>query len=323
MSAKDEVFEPEVMEEEVALTRQIERREMSFMERAESMKDAMVVFETRANLLAKAHTIGIARTRPEDWILTKDKQGNVIAMLAGAGADLVADVFGIQISNIRPTDARGIFDPEKIPVEGKPGVFTVRAWCDARSNMTGRSIESLEASRRSDEQFTGRGVDKQGNWAFGKESTGALESDLRAAVQTLLRTKAVRVLCGMSKLPASELVKAGLDVNQCRKGSGFGSSQERVAVQTAEVGAAEDAVAFEKEVLRRVAGDQDMAFELLRDLTKYAAYKNKAGDEIKAFAGCKSFSELNTAVRVSRAKEKLLKHPVFGDAALAEKDRED
>jgi hypothetical protein len=317
----DDVLIPEVVEEETALTRQIIQREQSFMERAEKMKDALVVFETRAQLLAKAHTIGIGRTRPEDWILTKDREGNAIAMLAGAGADLVADVFGIQIRNIRPVDARGIFDPEKIPVEGLPGVYTYRAWCDARSAMTGREIESLEASRRSDEQFTGRSVDKSNKIVF--RGDGALESDLRAAVQTLLRTKAVRVLCGMSKLPASELTKAGLDISKCRKGSGYGSSDARVATSTAEAGAPDAAEAVWKEILRRVAGDDDMAHEVLRDITKYDAYKTKDGKDIKAFGGAKSCQELNTEVRVSRAKEKLAKHPVFGDDALRRKDGDD
>lgn len=322
MRSEEDVLIPEVVDEEVALTRKIESREKSFLERSESMADALAIFEQRANLLAKAHTIGIAHTRPEDWILTKDKQGNVIGMLAGAGADQVAEVYGIQITNIRP-NKDGMFAPEKIPVEGKPNTFTLRAWCDARSNVTGRFIEGLEASRRSDEQFTGRGVDAKGEFAFGEKSTGALESDLRAALQTLLRTKAVRVLCGMSKLPESELIKAGLDTKKCRFGSGFGSSEHRQAAASGDPASAASAEKLWKEILRRTAGDEDLAHEVLRDITKYPEYKKKDGTMGKAWAGAKTFADLNTPERVAKAADKLLIHETFGDAALHQKDRED
>jgi hypothetical protein len=277
-----------------------------------NLEQGMALFEQRAKMLEKAHTIAIARTRPEDWILFKDPQGNINAMLAGAGAEQVAEVYGVQIVALGPLDDRGIFDPVKEPIEKLPGVYALRCWISGFSRLTGRFMQNLEISRRSDEKFLGRSIDSQ-TGKFDFKGDGANESDMRSALQTGARTKLVRVLCGMSKLPLSELKKAGLNTDLCRQGSGFGSSQDRKATTTADAGSAGDALALWNDILKRTAGDEDAAKGVLRDITKYDAYKNKDGKEINAFAGAKSYQELNTAQRVSRAKERLAKHAVFGD----------
>lgn len=300
--------------EETALARRVED---SFLRRMESIENAEVLFEKRTLLLESAHRIALRRTRPEDWVLFKDRSGAETAMLTASGADLVADVFGIQIANIRPLDHRGVFSPEKEPIPGKTGTYTLRAWCDARSNMTGREVLSLEASRRSDEDFTGRSVDSDG--ALVTRGVGALESDLRAAVQTLLRTKAVRVLCGMTRVPVSDLADAwkgtSKDVSKCRRGSGYGSGQQRVAENVAEEGVTAKAEALWKRILQAVGGDVEAAGQVLREITSYPAYTRKSdGKAMNGFAGVKSYSELTTSKHVENATRKLESHPLFNHA---------
>lgn len=309
--------------EETALARRVED---NFLRRFEqNMEKAAELFERRTQLLETAHLIAIRRTRPEDWVLSRDKQGNETAMLTASGADLVADVYGIRIRNIRPLDARGVFDPERVPVDGRPGVYTLRAWCDAESGITGRYVESLEASRRSDEDFTGRSVDASGGLVF--RGQGALDSDLRAAVQTLLRTKAVRVLCGMTRVPLSDLSRAwkdtGKSASACRKGSGYGSSQERTAGGVAEEGIAAKAEAFWKEILRRTGGDTEAAAQVLRECTAYPAGKNKStGKEYRAFSGVDSWQKITTERSLESAKRKLSEHGLFGDDSAQFEGRE-
>ncbi len=303
-----------VSAEETAIARRVED---SFLRRMESIENAEVLFERRTLLLESAHRVAIRRTRPEDWVLFKDRSGAETAMLTASGADLVADVFGIQIANIRPLDTRGVFSPEKEPNPGKPGTYTLRAWCDARSSMTGREVLSLEASRRSDEDFTGRSVDADG--ALVTRGVGALESDLRAAVQTLLRTKAVRVLCGMTRVPVSDLAAAWKDtpkdVSKCRRGSGYGSGQQRTAETVAEEGVPAKAEALWKRILQAVGGDIDAAGQVLREITAYPAGENsKTGKKWNAFAGVKSYSELTTSRYVENAERKLKEHPLFNRA---------
>lgn len=317
------VMEPEVLapeeivaNEEAALTKAADQ---AFLLRVEQMENAMVLLERRGELLDRARLIGVKNTRPEDWILSKGKDGIATAMLAASGAEIVSTLFGIQLTNVRPLDKRGVFEPEKIPVEGRPGVFTFRAWADAHSLMTGRAIESLEFSRRSDEDFIGRSTDAEGKLAF--KGPGYVEGDIRSAIQTGLRTKACRVLAGMSKVPPAELDRAwagtGKSSAQCRKGSGFGSSGERAAQDGADSGISSAAAALWKDILRRVGGDEDAAHGVLRDITKYPAAKD---GKYQAFAGCKSWQEINTEKRLNIAKEKLAQHSQFGDQAGGERE---
>lgn len=70
------------------------------------------------------------------------------------------------------------------------------------------------------------------------------------------------------------------------------------------------AEAFWKEILARTGGDLDTAHQVLRDITSYPAKEGK----YKAFEGVRSWGDLDTDKRLSIAKEKLAKHPVFGEA---------
>lgn len=306
------VIEPEVLaplEVQISAESQLAAlAERSLLDTLQKADNAELILRKRSELMSTARKLALQATRPEDWILTKDKAGDEIAMLAGPGADQVANLFGIQILNIRPLDERGIFQPEKIVDENNPKRYTLRAWCDAFSRVTGRAVQALEASRRSDEDFTGRSVDAGGAIAFRGE--GALESDLRAAVQTLLRTKAVRVLGGMTRVPLQELKASGMDVSRCRKGHGYGSGENRRAQDGADAGVVKQAEELWKEILRRTGGDEGAASQVLKEITMYAAHPD---GKYKAFAGCKTWAEVNTQKRVDTARRKLAEHPQFGD----------
>jgi hypothetical protein len=308
------ILEPEVLPplalEISAETQLAALAERSLLDTLQKSENASLILAKRAELMSTARHLALRATRPEDWILTKDKQDIEIAMLSGPGADQVANLFGIQILNIRPLDERGIFQPEKIVDEKDPKRYTLRAWCDAFSRVTGRAVQSLEASRRSDEDFTGRSVDAGGAITF--RGDGALDSDLRAAVQTLLRTKAVRVLGGMTRVPLSELKAAGLDTAKCRRGHGYGSGDNRRAQDGAEADVVQQAEALWKDILRRVGGDESAANQVLKEITAYPAHKE---GKYKAFDGCKSWQEINTQKRVETARSKLAKHSQFGDQA--------
>jgi hypothetical protein len=294
-------------ETEVLLT---QRADMSLIEALTRLENAEEIFKRRAQLLESCHIAALKRTRPADWVLTKDREGAETAMLTVSGADLIAEVYGIVMRGIGPTNERGEFAPEKTPVPGLDGVYSLRAYCSAFSRVNGRAIELLEFSRRSDEDFTGRSVTNTGKLTTRPaDSVGALESDLRGAVLTGMRTKVVRVLCGMTRVPVSELAKAWegtpKKVEACRKGHGYGTSSDRGAkgVADADVPAARETL--KKAILSAVGGDLQGARELTIEITS-----NKA----KNFKGFDSVDRLTQGWQIEQATRNLKAHPTFGDA---------
>lgn len=287
------------VEAELVLTK---RSEAPLLEILSRLENAEALFERRAKLMESFYMTALKRTRPEDWILFKDRQENVNAMLAASGADLVAEVYGIRMFNVRPMDSRGMFSPERLDLKG--GAYELRGACDAFSRVNGREIFGLEISRRNDEQFTGRTVDDDGKFSF--EGKSANPADLRSAVLTGLRTKTVRVLCGMTRVPTSDLERAWAGSNkkieQCRKGSGFGSGKERRGEDLSEADVKAEQKKLGDEVLRRVGGDIGAAKKLMKEVT--------AGPN---FDGFDSASRLTKGWQIKNAWEKLKTHPAFGD----------
>lgn len=300
-----------VADSEAALT---ERAEHSVMDQLAKMEQAAAIFQRRCELLDTCHIAAIRRTRPEDWVLFRDKQSNEVAMLTGPGADLVAELYGVCIRNLRPVDDRGCFAPEKIVLGA--GVYSYRATFDAFARINGRAVENMEAERRSDEDFTGRLIDKDGKFAFGKDAVAALDADLRASVARLAMTKAVRILCGMSRVPRSELDRAwkdsGKTSEQCRKGSGYGTSQDRQAQGASNnTAAAGEAEALWKQILARTGGDDTEAKNVLKAITSFT------GKDGKAFPGYDSWQRITSDRMLAMARKRLAEHPVYGDDALA------
>lgn len=285
-------------DEENTLTK---RAEDSFVEALQKLDNGVALFERRAEVMTKCYQAALKRTRPEDWVLFKDRQGNERAMLTGSGADAVSELYGIVVLNIRPLNERGEFAPQKILRDGDPTIYGYRAWCDAFSRFNGRAIQAVECTRWSDEDFTGRSVDAAGKLTKDpKEKAAALDSDLRVAVQKLLYTKPARILANMTRVPVSELRSAGLAVERCTQGGGYGKSDERAAsaLTSDEVKALREKL--REEILRCCGGDAAEARDLLAEITKG-----------KDFAGHKSVERMTQDWQVENAMAKLKKHPKF------------
>lgn len=284
---------------EAAFTRRFEDEENSIVGRLTGNEEALELFERRAQMLDKARMIAIRRTSPTDWILFKDKQGMTTAMLTASGAGPVAEIYGIQISNLRPIDGEGRFKPDRI--DGDANAYSLRAWCDARSAMSGRSIQSLEGTRSSNEDFIGRS-------AISSTPATVKDSDLRASLYTHMLTKACRILGNMVRVPPEVLDQAWEGTKKksadCRKGSGFGSSTERTAAAVTDAATKGSADELWADILKRVGGSDEDAKALLKEIT--------ANPE-KSFAGFTQIARLTQGWQIERAWTNLRAHPTFGD----------
>jgi hypothetical protein len=286
----------QVLTQEVAL---YERSQRDLITTLQGQEQAIEIVKRRGELLDTAYYVGLKRTRPTDWVVSRTPDGKEIATLCASGAHAIAPVYGIRIQDVRPQNNLGEFLPreEKAP----NGARVLRAWCDAFCGMTGGHVEALEASRRSDEDFTGRSVDEKGN-IVRRDGVQALDSDLRAAVWTLLFTKAVRVLAGMSKVPVAHLAKAWDDTDKTvadiPKGHGYGSSTERKAEDASDEDVASMREALTKRMLSFTGGDSSEASALLVTLTS---------NPDKNFKGFSSVGRLTKKWQFDRCNEKLAK----------------
>ena len=273
------------------------------VDQLQALEGAAIIFDRRCQLLETCRVSSIKATQPEDWVLSKAKDGSEVAMLKAGGSHTVAQYWGIEVFNVRPRGPQGEFAPqETVTAEGR----TLTAWCDARSNVTGRQIFSLEASRSSTESFIGRPAnDSKGEVWHGDLVAAA---DLRAAVYTLLLSKATRVLAGLARVPKAQLDLAWEGTNKtsdrCAKGSGYGTSTQRTAgkVSTADATSRDE---LWKEILRRTGGDVDAARSCLKDITANPP----------KFAGFDQIERLTQDWQISKAADNLKAHEVFGDTA--------
>lgn len=259
------------------------------------LENGRQLFRLRTEMIQDCHRDALRATRPQDWVASRGRDGSVTAMIQSSGARLVGQIFGVEIFNVRPLDRDGCFEPRVVPLDDQ-GEFTLRAWCSARSHATGAFEEQIEASRSSKEKFLGRDSDEVG------------DSDHRSAVRTLLHTKAVRILCGMQNVPLEDLERAwegtGKSIQQVTQGHGFGRAAERGAQRVAEAGVGDAARELLEEILRRVAGDESAAGDLLQEITS---------DPEKGFGGFRSGRQFTKAWQIKKAWAALRSHEVFGD----------
>jgi|GEM_PF-6726345 len=249
----------------------------------------------------RSEAIGLLRetaikfTAPEHYVVSRSEDGRMIASLNASGAELVAQIYGIQISNIRPTDPQGRFEPKAVE-EGNETQFV--AWGTGTCKVTGVEAD-VRFARSNTESFVGGGPRRSSKLV-------RLE-DVRSCVLTGLRTKIIKSLSGFKSVPVAELSRhwdgTGKDVKDCIQGSGFGSSTERKAEKVAEEGVKEAAGKLAKEILARVGGDQSAAEDLLQDITK--------GKNFKGRRSAKTFTQM---WQVDNAWEALRAHSVFGDS---------
>jgi len=183
-------------------------RRMTVQELAAERPQAIEAFvDAMASAAKNIRRAAFALTDPEDWVLNRDKEGNEVAMLGGPGCQKIAPLLGVAVTNLRgPTGA-----PASEPVY-ENGVATIIG--DVHSRVLGTYLEAVRAERDEAEKFTGR----EGN-----------KGDLKSAAMTLLLSKGVRMMLGLTRVPIAVLAGNGLDTARCRRGHGYGTSGQRQA----------------------------------------------------------------------------------------------
>lgn len=277
--------------------RLVEAREVALLDQVQQLQEAATIIERRSEILRVLRVQAIKDTDPETWVLGRDRDGRIVGFPTAPACYRMAKLWGISVYNLRPRDASGNFCPDKIARPGSDEIWEFRGFADARAGTTGEVIEQIEASRSTDEDFIGR-VNYETKRPIG-------DGDIRKAVATLLRSKAIRILTGTAKVSYDVLTAAwGVDrAEKATKGHGFGTSTERGAERVADDGVREKAIALGREVLSRVGGDESAARDLLREITSNPP----------KFGGFTSVERLTKIWQVENAAEKLAAHPTFGD----------
>ena len=176
--------------------------------------EALEVIEARVQVISTLRLASIRATHPEDWVLFKAKEehgGQVVGYLQDAGCDRVRDLWGIEVFDVSK--------PEKV-TGSEPGVFHYLISGSGRCKLTRQVLENIEGGRSSTDDFA-------------KGKTGVdLDLTIRKAARANLDGNVTRELAGMKSVPLDELAAAwkgtSKRVEQCRKGRGFGSADERV-----------------------------------------------------------------------------------------------
>jgi hypothetical protein len=176
--------------------------------------EALEVIESRVQIIETLRRAAIRSTSPEDWLLFKSPEeqgGQIVGYLQDCGADRVRDLWGIEVFDVSK--------PEKI-VGNDPAVFTYIITGSGRCKLTRQVLEQVEGGRSSTDDFC-------------KGKTGAeLELTVRKAARANLDGGLTRELAGMKSVPVNELAEAWVgtkkSIEQCRRGRGFGTRDERV-----------------------------------------------------------------------------------------------
>lgn len=287
-----------------------EAQPQAVIDQLQRLDDPEAIVRKRAAIIKTARAAAIAETDPADWTLTRNDAGAELGMVGAAGTAKMAPILGIKVINVRPRKPDGTLDWQKID-QGN-GVYSYRLTFDAYWNLTDTLIEGLEAERRSDEDFTGRGVSASGKITTrNSEKVGALDQDLRSSVSALCRTKAVRVLAGMARVPKAELESAwraagaNKSSENCQRGHGYGGADGRRAQQDAPDDVKSGAAELWRDIQGAVGGNLEHAKRILKEVTSAPATKDR-----KAFEGFDDFQRIAQAWQLERAREKWARHPM-------------
>lgn len=246
----------------------------------------------RAIAIAKGMRLAaiVGLTQPEDWILSRDKAGAETAFIASSGVAKLKAPYGLY----RHALPGRTLEPLRVSVPADGDTPERKGWSlrflggSAFLNLE----DEMEAVRWDHEKFLGR---------------EDIPSDPKKAVETLSWSLIARKLIGLAGVPGQELKECGLDLSRCRKGSGYGSSGQRSAekVQAPDVKAEADKLWMD--ILRRVAGDEQKAGQVLFDITVSAQEPPKYG--------IRSPAEFYKLDQFKYAWGRLRKHPEYGDQA--------
>lgn len=179
--------------------------------------DVVDIVERRIEALDKIRIAAIKATHPSQWVLFRDKDKKITAYPGSGACVAIGQFYGISVLGASDVKIE-VDDDTKL----KSAVITGGAHCA----LTGQVIPGLRAVRTDKEQFVGR-------------SSGIVgDADLKQSAFTLLQSKAVRILSGLTKVSIDTLAQAfGTtpdDVEQAAsKGSGFGTSGDRAKARDA------------------------------------------------------------------------------------------
>lgn len=269
------------------------------------MEGAMQVVEKKQEMHTFFMNAAIAMTRPQDWVLNKDRDGNETALLCAPAAEKIAALWGIQIpaDSIRPRDEQGIPRPE-LQTKGDERIYTI--YYRAKCALTGMEY-SFEFSRSSKEKFLGR------NNSLTNQGELTEESDHRKSVLTGMLTNAVRHITGLRGLTANDLKERGVDTSGCRRGHGYGTSTQRGAESVSDDNLIKLQDEFGEELMKRTGGDKAAAKKLCAECSSWTG---KDGQEMPGVDTPRQLTR--GAWQIKKAWEKLREHPVFGDNAEPE-----
>lgn len=178
--------------------------------------EGVKIVQARVQILQTLKAASIAMTHPEDWLLFKDKDGNIKCYLMDAGCDRISALWGIEVFNIS--------DPVKITAEDKSFCYVVVG--DGRCAITGQVVEKIEGMRASTDDVA-------------KTLKGAKqEYVVRKSARANLDGSILRELSGFKNVPISVLEETVPTKNwreRGAKGKGFGSSNERQQEREGEI----------------------------------------------------------------------------------------
>lgn len=248
-------------------------------------------------LIAVAASLRTAALRgliqPEDLILSKgrnDSESAATAMIGASGVTRIRAPYGLYVNPL----PGATLEPQRIEMESKDGQMRRGWWLRFIGGSTLLNVEEeMEVYRWDHEPFLGR---------------DDIPSDPKQATRTLALTKVARDLVGLKSIPVQELRQIGVDVSRCRRGTGFGTSQDRTAEGVTAADVKADGKKLGDEIMRRTGGVVDEANKLLKEIT--------ANPE-KGFAGSTSIKQLTQGWQIERAWKALRAHPQYGDAATS------
>lgn len=198
---------------------------------------ALQKIETFFESMQRIRQMAIARTDPTDWTLFRDAHGTVVGRIRHSGATKIRQLLGISTYNVRPVNPKTNAAEARI-TQDELGVVTAEVWLDAFCALTNDTVRDIRGCRRSDEDFIGRKISKQG--VDYRDQKPNLE-DLKQAARTAAETKAVTILGGMIAVPIEELLAAGINTDRCVRGHGFSKAERAAGAAGGEGGAGADA----------------------------------------------------------------------------------
>ena len=284
------------------------------------MEEGLQIFERWTQLLRRAYFIALRRTRPWDWTLSKlpgEDEDVMVAYFCATGYTFIAEVYGIRPIKVGTPEQQPVFGPVDSSGQWVPdskeignGIVELSGWAKAQVGLTRREIY-VEATRRSDEPFTGRQIDEDGSIVAAGRGVKALPGDHKSALLSLIKKKLVADAAGIKIVPSQDLETAWADepgktLAMCRKGQGFGTAAERTSRANSSVEIVVERALLRDELLTLTGGDKVAAVQVLKEIT---AWESKDGKR----SGCfDHVDRLSKKFQFENAWAKLRQHDHFG-----------